>query len=122
VDTSEEEGQQGTLMARSGHVETDSLALPFQGETTLARHCSHQGAEHAKHDAGNQCARMRALYLLRGPMTDQEMADALGIQRSTVNARRWDLIKRGHVQAVDTVKNHKTGVRNTRYGLIQRGC
>lgn len=105
----------------SGHVNADqTLSLPFQGNEPVSRHCSHQGAVAASEKVGRQCVQLMTLYRQKGPQTDQEAADALGIQRSTVNARRAELVKRGLVQAVGTSKNMATGVNNTLWGLATK--
>lgn len=91
-------------------------ALPFSGSTPLAAHCSWLGAEDAKARSGKQTAALLGLYEQHGPLTDAEAARRLGVERTTVNARRNELVRRGLVVAVDTVKA-ATGIRNTRWGL-----
>ncbi len=83
----------------------------------LARHTSAMGALDANERIGRQCLRLLTLYRERGPMADWEAADLLCLYRSTINARRNNLIARGLVQAIDTAKNPKTGISNTRWGL-----
>jgi hypothetical protein len=94
--------------------------LPFaSSESPVAAHCSHQGAIHAERRAGPQVLLLLAAYATYGPMTDAEAAKRLGLERSTINARRVPLRDRGIVVAVDTVKNPVTQVRNTRWGLAK---
>lgn len=100
------------------HVDACPLALPFQGSEPLARHCSHQGAVQAAERAGRQAVAILALYAAQGPLTDAEVAEALGIQRSSVNARRAALMKLRLVRSWGTKQNPATGITNTTYGLI----
>lgn len=91
--------------------------LPWAGSSPLAAHCSRQGANHASTHAQTQTLAYLELLAKRGPTTDAEAASLLGLQRSSINARRGALTRRGIVVAVDTVVNDQTGVRNTRWGL-----
>lgn len=50
-------------------------------------------------------------------LTDAEMSQLLGIQRSTVNARRAELMKQGLVEAKNIRPNLKSQVFNTVWGL-----
>ena len=62
--------------------------------------------------------RMLAIYA-QGGATDAEMALALGVERSCVNARRDELIKAGKVRDSGTTrKNERSGVLNTVWGLV----
>ncbi len=85
-----------------------------------ARHCSSQGALKVEPGRETLWRRMTALYRI-GPRTDSEMADLLQVQRSTVNARRAELIKQGVVngQSCGTRKNQQTGVSNTLWQLVK---
>ena len=56
-------------------------------------------------------------YAKRGPSTDWDVHKLTGWERTTVNARRGPLCRRGIVVAVDKVKNEETGIVNTRWGL-----
>ncbi len=97
--------------------ETD---LPFaESPSPLAGQTSYNGAQAATGRAENQTIRLLELYAKRGPTHDWDAAKWLGIERSTVNARRVPLCKRGIVVAVDTVKNADTGIRNVRWGLAK---
>lgn len=92
--------------------------LPFADSASpLAGQCSYQGAQAASGRAETQTLRLLELYAKRGPTNDWDAAKVLGIERSTVNARRVPLCRRGIVVAVDKVLNAETGVTNTRWGL-----
>jgi predicted ArsR family transcriptional regulator len=92
--------------------------LPFAASASpIAQTCSFAGAQDAIERSGTQTLRLLELYAKRGPTTDQEAADLLGLMRSTINARRGALCARGIVQAVDRVKNAQTGIVNTRWAL-----
>jgi len=104
-------------MNQSGHIDAEPLSLPFSGATVLSRHCSAQGAISAKERCGRQALALLALYRARGPLSDAQAAEAMGIERTSVNARRNSLVKLGLVVAVDAVKNPQTGINNTRWGL-----
>ena len=53
------------------------------------------------------------------PYTDAELAVCLGVERSTVNARRAELVALGKVTDMGvTRKNANTGVVNTVWGLV----
>lgn len=97
--------------------ESLSLSLPFSGETAISRHCSHQGALKASEGAGRQCLALLTLYRQQGPLTDMEAADLMGVERSTINARRRELRLRGLVSAKGSKTNGRSGVRNTTWGL-----
>ncbi len=54
----------------------------------------------------------------QGPHTDAEMANALGIDRSSVNARRNELVAIGQVEdSGQTRTNARSGVRNVLWRL-----
>lgn len=84
----------------------------------LAKHCSQQGAQSAQERIGRQCLALLTLYRQSGPLTDAEAAQALEIDRSTINARRNELRRRGLVEAVGTKRNEHTGISNTTWGLL----
>ncbi len=96
---------------------SDYPRLPFQGSVTVSRHCSWAGAVRAIPRAGSQALRLLEIYRDRGPLTDHESADALGLPLATINARRSYLIKRGWVQAKGT-KYGPYGTANTIWGLV----
>lgn len=104
-------------MATTGRVTVDNFDLPFQGAEPVSRHCSHAGALAASERVGRQCVALLAAYALHGPLTDAEAAMHLGVERSTINARRAELIRRRLVEAHGTRKNPATGISNTSWGL-----
>lgn len=79
----------------------------------LARHCSSMGARHAQERFARQALALLTLYRQRGPLTDKEAAQALGVERSTINARRNELVKRGLVTAVGVRRSEDTRINNT---------
>ena len=85
----------------------------------VARHCSSMGALDAAEHSGRQALALLALYRAQGPQTDQEAADALGIERTSVNARRAGLIRLRLVDASPKGirKNASTGISNATWGL-----
>jgi hypothetical protein len=86
--------------------------LPFAGSNPQSRHASRLGAESAEPRALPQTIRL--LQMLKDHpwgLTDQESADLLGLQRSTINARRAELVKADLVYA-DGFKDGKFGTRN----------
>lgn len=87
--------------------------LPFSGKSPQSRHASRSGAEHAKDRALPQT--VRYLQILKdhpNGLTDREAADLLMIERSTVNARRSELVKADLVYA-DGFRKGDSGVVNT---------
>lgn len=104
-------------MATTGRVTADTFSLPFQGVEDISRHCSHAGAVAASERVGRQCVELLAAYARHGALTDAEAATHLGVERTTINARRAELIRRGLVVATGTKKNAATGIRNTTWGL-----
>lgn len=101
-------------MATTGYIND---LLPFQGLTTLSRHCSWAGAQSALEKAGPQCRALYDLYEERGPLTDWEASEALGLLRSTINARRATLIADGLVK-VHGIKPGRFGKPNSTWGLV----
>lgn len=96
--------------------------LPFaESPSPIAAQASFAGAQDAAHRSQTQTLRLLELYAKRGPTTDWDAAKMLDIERSTVNARRVPLCRRGIVVAVDKVMNDATGSENTRWGLSRRG-
>lgn len=82
-------------------------------ETRQAGHQKALGSRESLH------GRMLAIYAL-GPRTDAEMAFALGVERSTVNARRAELVKLGKVQDRQQARtNPQTGMKNSTWGLVR---
>jgi hypothetical protein len=83
-----------------------------------ARHASRKGAEDAANRAENQTARLIALYQqYPDGLTDWRAAELLGIERTSVNARRSPLVKAGVVVANGFVKDEHSDVANTRWQL-----
>lgn len=105
-------------MATTGRVIEGTFELPFGGSITVSRHCSHQGAVAASERVGRQCVELLGAYATQGPLTDAEAAKHLGIERSTINARRAELIRRLLVAKHGTKRNPETGITNTTWGLI----
>lgn len=95
----------------------DFTAPIAPSSSPLARHCSQQGAQSAQERIGRQCLALITLYRQRGPQTDVEAATALGIERTSICARRNELRRRGLVEAVATKRNEETGISNTTWGL-----
>lgn len=93
------------------------LLLPFSGVTPISRHCSYQGAVSAQERVGRQALAMLAAYRAHGALTDAEMAITVGIERSSVNARRSLLVKLGLVEAGGVKRNDITGISNTLWQL-----
>ena len=94
--------------------------LPFASSPSpLAGQASFAGATAAAGRSETQTMRLLELYAKRGPTNDWDAAKVLGIERSTVNARRVPLCRRGIVVAVDKVKNNETGITNVRWGLAK---
>ncbi len=90
-------------------------ALPFaSGSTPQAAHASRAGAEDAAPRAMSQVVRYLALLKAspRG-LTDAEAAQRLGIERTSVNARRAVLVKAGLVYS-DGFRKRTTNGRNNR--------
>lgn len=98
------------------YVETDDLRLPFSGVTPTSRHTSAQGAIAATERIGRQALALLTAYRTHGPLTDAEAADVLGVERTTICARRNELVKRRLVEPVDVVKGRR-GVNNVRWAL-----
>lgn len=88
--------------------------LPFSGATPQSRHASYLGARDAQGRAPRQSERYLAL-LQEHPdgLTDWEAAARLGVERTTINARRMELVKMGKVYSDGFRKNETSGIRNT---------
>lgn len=86
-------------------------ALPFGGSTPQAAHASRAGAEDAAPRALSQTVRyLSALKARPHGLTDAEAATVLGVERSTINARRVPLVKAGLVIA-DGFRTRRTNGR-----------
>jgi hypothetical protein len=100
--------------------EVDGQAgLPFSGVTPLSRLASYDGARAAQSGAKDQRQRIYDLLFLHGPMTDHEISEALRMLRSTVCARRNELLDEGRVMACG-LKPGPFRIRNTEWGAIVR--
>ena len=99
-------------------------SLPFQGSTPLSRHCSAEGAKDAQPRACGQTRRYLLLLADREGegATDLEAARMMGVERSTINARRVPLTKgdRPWVES-DGVRKGPTGVNNCVWKLTGWG-
>ena len=93
-----------------------TLQAPFQAGS----HSSAMGAIDAARRVNPQCATLLAMYQKHGDLTDQDMEDVTGIDRSTVIPRRRELMKQGLVIQVGHRKNPRTGISNTTYGRVNR--
>ena len=97
----------------------EPLRLPFNGRSTRTRRSSRDGAVNASERAATQCIRMLTAYKEAGSLTDAEMSERLGIQRSSVIPRRRELMHRGLVQELGQRKNPATNIINTTFGLAE---
>lgn len=91
---------------------TDS-GLPFSGSCPQSKHASHAGAEQAQPRGVSQTIRyMQALKdrPMHG-MTDREASNVLGLERSTINARRVPLVKAGLVKS-EGFRPGASGIKN----------
>jgi predicted transcriptional regulator len=86
-------------------------ALPFQGSVPQSAHSSRAGAEDAAPRALSQTVRYLSALKTYGGLTDAEAASRLGLERSSINARRRPLVKAGLVIA-DGFRTGSTGVKN----------
>ena len=93
--------------------------MPFiSGRSPEARHNSYLGAKSAQKRVSRQHREYLSLLAERGPLTDQQAADLMGVERTTINARRNELGQR--VEKVGrTMGRH--GTPNTRWGLTDAG-
>lgn len=101
----------------SGHVHAEALRLPFSGDEPVSRHTSYQGAKHAAERAGRQALALLTAYREHGALTDAEAAYWLNVERTTINARRAELIAKGLVASKGTRKS-QYGISNTTWGLV----
>lgn len=87
--------------------------LPYSGVTSQSRHASYTGAVDAQPRAASQI--VRYLQLLKSHpqgCTDREAAEALGLERTSINARRAMLVKAQLVYP-DGFRAGSTGAKNT---------
>lgn len=93
--------------------------LPFSGSSPLSRHTSYQGAEDAKARALPQLVVYLALLKSVYPdgMTDAEAAERMGVERTSINARRKPLHQAGLVESYGTRERVSSGNPNTVWRL-----
>jgi hypothetical protein len=88
-------------------------ALPYSGITPQSRHASYLGARAAAGRANSQTrSYLKLLKEHATGLTDLEAAHMMGIERSSVNARRAPLVKQGRVFPAGFRKG-ASGVKNT---------
>ena len=91
--------------------------LPFSGITPPSRHASYLGAQDASGRSQPQAERYLKLLRERGPQTDWEAAKALGLERTSITARRAPLVRAGLV-VPDGFRPGPTGkIRNCVWAL-----
>lgn len=88
--------------------------LPWQGLTPQSRQASRSGAANAAPRALNQTVRYLQALKDRPQhgLTDAEAAVVLGVERTSINARRVPLVKAGLVYASSETRLGRTGVKN----------
>jgi len=69
----------------------DTLQLPFSGRTPISRQNSYLAAEAQRSTRGTKKLRMLAYIRANGPVTDQGLADALGLPLQSVCSLRCAL-------------------------------
>ncbi len=94
--------------------------IPHHGSTPQTRHTSRSGAEAARRSYTSQAARVLVIYLERGPSTDLEIAQILGLDPGRISARRNALIADGLVQHHDIVLG-PYGAKACRFELTVKG-
>jgi hypothetical protein len=89
--------------------------LPFSGRSPQPRHASYLGAKDAQPRAGRQIRQYLQLLAdhLEG-LTDAEAASLMGIERSTINARRNQCGDRVYAEGF---RPGRSGVKNTIWKL-----
>jgi hypothetical protein len=96
-------------------------SLPFSGITSQSKHASYLGAKSAASRVHSQNARY--LQLLRehpDGLTDAEAAKLMGIDRTSINARRALLVTQGSVYSDGFRKNPQSGIKNTIWKIAGR--
>jgi hypothetical protein len=94
-------------------------SLPFSGRSPQARQCSYQGAQDAAGRSVSQLQRYLRL-LADGPRTDRQAAEALDLERSSINARRNFAVNQGWVTDTGS-ESGPCGIANIRWGLTEAG-
>lgn len=94
---------------------------PVNGSSVQSRETSRQGARKIAPKVYDLHERMLWQFRLKGALTDAEMAELLDVERTTVNARRSELIRLGLVDLAPkgTRKNPKSGLKNATWGLLE---
>jgi len=97
---------------------TDS-GLPFSGATPLSLHNSAKGAEDAKVRALPQLVTYLTLLWHAYPdgYTDAESAERMGVERTSVNARRAPCVAAGLVEPYGSRTRPSTDTSNTVWRL-----
>jgi hypothetical protein len=85
--------------------------------TDLAAECRRDGHQRGKATASGLHVALMGAYVSMGPMTDAEMASYLKLERTTVNARRNELVEAGRVVKCGTKINARTRVKNVLWGV-----
>lgn len=105
------------------------IGAPWQGSTPQSAQASLDGARAVMRGAAfSQSMRYLRLLHARGDegSTDLEAADELEIQRSSINARRHELMQHGAVIGVelypDGFRRGPTGIRNCVWKLRRLTC
>lgn len=103
-----------------------NLDLPLSGSVPISRHCSALGAIAAQPRACRQARAYLMLLRERGDdgLTDYESAILLGLERSTINARRGSVSQGDEpwVIASGRTRPGPTGIRNTVWVLSPAGA
>lgn len=89
---------------------------PYSGRSQATRHTSRSGALVAQEKAPSQKARMIALYRQHGPLSDGEIAKAMGLPEGRISARRSALLADRVVEYHDIVPG-PYGAQVTRWRL-----
>lgn len=99
-------------------------SLPFSGSVPLSRHTSADGARDAAPRACRQTRQLLRLLAASGEegLTDWESARLMGIERTSVNARRAPLCAGDDPWVITTsTRPGPTGVRNAAWRLSIAG-
>ena len=67
---------------------------------------------------GSDKLRIFNLLAEAGPLTDEQIAERLGMEPNTVRPRRGELVRAGMVRAVDDAGRTRTGSKATRWGRV----
>lgn len=96
--------------------------LPFakRGRTARARHASYLGSKAASPFADAQARRIVRSLAKVGAQSDWQLAERLGMLRSSVNRARGWLLDREYVKDMGFTKG-PTGAKNTLWCLTEKG-